>query len=258
VRQNEAGAIAGHVCAQPGLTVTSPSRASRRDLDRADVSRGCRPDAEFSDSQTWCFANSGFRAVRSESCPSSPPRSVIGANATDSFDARSGLPSQRGDCEARCLFEPGHVSRRRPVLARWHARGPPDLELARARTAHRGRHRLSGVRNAQTVAHSTSPSTGAAASGRSSPYSRSPARSRWDVRATASIRVAETEAGPPQRSRQDRRARLPNASGRALPRAGLCSWETDRQRLRASSTCARCAFELDHQHNRFERAQGCG
>jgi len=107
------GAIAGHVYAQPGpytvtLTVTNP--AGETSIAEAPVEIA-DPDAEFSASETWCFANSGVPGgVGFESCPSSLSSNqlVIEADTPGGFDAAlGGSFCDAGGGKARCLFRAG-------------------------------------------------------------------------------------------------------------------------------------------------------
>ncbi len=121
--KNEAlGAIAGHVYALPGtytvtLAVTNPAgetSVAETPVVIAD------PDAAFSASETWCFANSGTPGGAGfESCPNSlaSRHVVIGAGTAGGFDTALG-PSfcDAGAGKARCLFRAGDTFRQGSFL----------------------------------------------------------------------------------------------------------------------------------------------
>ncbi len=107
------GAIAGHVYALPGtytvtLAVTNP--AGETSVAQTPVAIA-DPDAEFSASETWCFANSGVPGGAGfESCPSSltSRQVVIGAGTQGGFDAALGASfCDAGAGKARCMFRAG-------------------------------------------------------------------------------------------------------------------------------------------------------
>jgi PKD repeat protein len=114
VDKNQAlGAIAGHVYAQPGtypvtLTVTNPAGETSVAQQLVVVAD---PNAVFSASDTWCFANSGTPGGPDfAACPTAQASQhvVIGSGTAGGFDMALGASfCDAGNSKGRCLFRSG-------------------------------------------------------------------------------------------------------------------------------------------------------
>ena len=134
VDKNQAlGAIAGHLYAAPGvytvtLTVTNPAGQTSVVQHPVTVAD---PDAEFPDSETWCFANSGVPGGAGfESCPSSlaSHHVVIASSASSGFDDALGASfCNAGAAKGRCLFRAGDTFRGTSFLGLAQATPGPGL-----------------------------------------------------------------------------------------------------------------------------------
>ncbi len=107
------GAIAGHVYTQPGsydVTLVVRNPAGETSTAEAEV-EVADPDAVFSDSDTWCFANTGVpEGAGFEACPSAlaSRHVVIPADEAGGFESALGASfCNAGASKARCLFRAG-------------------------------------------------------------------------------------------------------------------------------------------------------